>query len=223
MNRQDRLRTLLREYIESLFVAVLIALILRFFVIGAYKIPTPTMWPSLLAGDFVFAYKLPYGLRFPFGATKYFAYGKPEHGDIVVFHYDVAPTTPHIKRVIGIPGDEVAIHNKKLWINGQESQYEVIKSEGEFTWVKEEFKGFQHELIWMDRVPGQDFGPEVVPPGHVFLLGDHRDVSEDSRYWGMLPIANIEGHVFLIWLSLDWQDPMMGLPQPRWERIFKLL
>ncbi len=220
----------LREYVESLLVAVIVAVFLRVFVVSAYKIPTSSMMPTLMAGDFIFAYKLPYGVPVPFSAEK-IGVELPKRGDVVVFRLPGNESVNYVKRVVGLPGERIEIRNKKLFINDVESQYEPISHEqlGKFPGqeyhvvAQEQFFGSTHFVMTRQDDEAGFYGPVIVKPGHVFVLGDNRDSSDDSRYWGQVPTKNLEGKVLVIWMSLDWLERWASdrIPSIRWERIFK--
>lgn len=226
---------LLREYTESLIVAVCLALVLRFFVISAYKIPTGSMLPTLKVGDFIFAYKLPYGFPIPFTNGERLSPSLPERGDVVVFRYPGNENVNYVKRVVGLPGDRIALRDKKLFINDVEATYTPLPASalvdvpsGELSAAyKEGFgsltKDPDHEIMTSQTEKADSFGPVVVPPGQIFVLGDNRDSSDDSRYWGTVPVTHLEGRVITVWLSLDWMNLWGGerLPSIRWDRIFR--
>lgn len=221
----------MREYTESLIVAIILALILRFFVVSAYKIPTGSMIPTLKVGDFIFAYKLPYGIPVPFTDGTRLNPSLPDRGDVVVFRYPGNEQVNYVKRVVGLPGDRIAIKNKKLLINDVEATYEPLSNDvigdlpgAEFyAPYRETFGSSTHDVITNRSDEADFFGPVVVPPGQIFVLGDNRDSSDDSRYWGTVPVKNLEGRVIVVWLSLNWLKPWAGerLPTVRWDRIFK--
>jgi signal peptidase I len=224
-----------REYTESLIVAICLALVLRFFVVSAYKIPTGSMLPTLKVGDFIFAYKLPYGFPIPFTNGERWSSQLPERGDVVVFRYPGNENVNYVKRVVGLPGDRIAIKAKKLLINDIEAKYQVlpaqmisdIPSAEMYSVLTESFgslsKDPDHLVMNSQAEKGDSFGPIVVPPGQIFVLGDNRDSSDDSRYWGTVPVTHLEGRVMMVWLSLDWMNMWGGeaLPHLRWDRLFK--
>jgi signal peptidase I len=226
---------LLREYTESLIVAVCLALVLRFFVISAYKIPTGSMLPTLKVGDFIFAYKLPYGFPIPFSGGKRVSAKLPARGDVVVFRYPGNENVNYVKRVVGLPGDRIAIKDKKLLINDTETtltplNHDVIgdiPSSELYMASKEDFGALttnaEHMIMNSKEAKNDAFGPVVVPPGQIFVLGDNRDSSDDSRYWGTIPVSHLEGRVITVWLSLDWMNTWAGdaLPHIRWDRLFR--
>lgn len=232
-------RLVLREYLESLIVAIIVAVFLRVFVVSAYKIPTSSMVPSLMAGDFVFAYKLPYGIPIPFSETKLNA-NLPARGDVVVFRLPGNEAVNYVKRVVALPGEKVELKDKRLFINDVEATYEATGEQ-----IISSLPGHEYYAVAREKVGDPDsqsthlvmnrrkeveagaaadsFGPMVVPPGHIFVLGDNRDSSDDSRYWGSVPAKNLEGRVFLVWLSLNWLERWGNdrIPEVRWERIFQ--
>lgn len=226
---------LMREYTESLIVAILLALVLRFFVISAYKIPTGSMLPTLKVGDFIFAYKLPFGFPIPFANGERWAASLPQRGDVVVFRYPGNENVNYVKRVVGLPGDRIAIKNKKLLVNDVEAGYQAlpetvihdVPSSDYYSASLETIRSSSPEaahIVMNNHADQADFfGPVVVPPGQIFVLGDNRDSSDDSRYWGTVPVNHLEGRVVLVWLSLDWMNPWGGerLPSLRWDRVFK--
>jgi len=218
-----------KDYLVTVIVSVVLALFVRSFIMTAYKVPTGSMQPTLKAGDFIFSYRLAYGLRLPF--SKDVINGKtPERGDLVVFSYANQPDTSYVKRVIGLPGDKIQITGGKLIINETPLDYELeTPPHPEDNPSPESFDIFiERDLATVRRVifqksrEAQNFGPLVVPPGEVFLLGDNRDASDDSRYWGTVPIGQIYGKVLFVWLSLDWQKRWAGerYPSVRWNRVF---
>lgn len=223
-------KILIREYSESLIVAVILALVLRFFVISAYKIPTGSMIPTLKVGDLIFAYRLPYGFPIPFSGGDRWSAKLPERGDVVVFRYPGNESVNYVKRVVGLPGDRIQIRNKHLFVNDQEAGYKALPSDSiqdlpggeDYQVFQETLENSTHSVI-LNRADETDFfGPVVVPPGHFFVLGDNRDSSDDSRYWGTVPLKNLEGRVVMVWMSLDWLHRWGDdrLPNVRWERVF---
>jgi signal peptidase I len=226
-----------RDYVENILIAVFLALVVRTFVIAGYKVPTSSMAPYLLPGDFIFSYRLPYGVKIPFVQTK-IAVNPPTRGEVVVFTYPEQPRVTYVKRVIGLPGDRIQIIQGRLQINGENFSYKDIEPESFFdkSIDKDLFKSVleiapegSRRLLFErsenSKTGGANFGPLIVPPNEVFLLGDNRDTSDDSRYWGTVPIERIEGRVVFVWLSLDWQNKIWDsrFPSVRWERTWSLL
>jgi signal peptidase I len=218
-----------KDYLVTILISVLLALFVRSFIITAYKVPTGSMQPALKAGDFIFSYRIAYGLKIPWSQVTW---GEriPERGDVVVFSYSNQPDTSYVKRVIGLPGDKIQITNGKLLINETPLDYEYEAPEhpednpnpDSFDIYLEKDLGNYRRVIFQKSRDDQNFGPLVVPPGEIFLLGDNRDASDDSRYWGTVPIGQVYGKVLFVWLSLDWQRRWGGdrYPGIRWERVF---
>lgn len=228
-----------RDYFITLGAAILLALVVRSFLLTAYKVPTGSMQPTLKPGDFIFTYRPAYGFKIP-GVTNVIAAKLPSRGDLVVFTYPKQPDTSYVKRVVAIPGDRVELKQGRLILNETPLNYEMLKDQAEnpneqmFDIFLEKETDLpesspnslpsfhQRRVIFEKKSTSQDFGPLVVPPNEVFLLGDNRDASDDSRYWGTVPISEISGRVLFIWLSLDWQNKWGGdrFPRVRWNRVF---
>lgn len=227
LNEKQR-KSLAREYFESILAAVVIALLIRSFIVSAYRIPTGSMAPTLKVGDFVFAYRLPFGLELPFSSRRFGARA-PQRGEVIVFRYPGNESISYVKRVVGLPGDSILIRNKKLFINDTEALYQpadqslIADQTGHeyYRVLRESLSGSAHTVMVSNADEADFFGPEIVPPGKVFVLGDNRDSSDDSRYWGMVPLENIEGRVFVVWMSLDWLNGYQDgkIPRIRWNRV----
>lgn len=209
---------ILVEYARSFFPVVLIVLILRSFIAEPFRIPSASMMPTLLIGDFILVNKFTYGIRLPVFNNKIIEINKPERGDIVVFRYPKDPTVDYIKRVIGLPGDTIKYENKKLTINDKVVDYKFM---GVFQGVGqgEEMTGAEHWLEHLTQDPHSILtradadsaeGTYVVPQGQYFVMGDNRDNSNDSRYWGTVPEANLVGKAFFIWMSWDLENKGIG-------------
>ncbi len=229
---RDSVLRLLRDYSEALFLAILMAVILRLFVISAYKISNSTMEPNLKLGDFIIGYKLPYGIDIPFSEKRI---GKtvPARGEIIIFKCPKNLNQFCVKRVIGLPGDRVEIRGKRLIVNGR--AYKYLKSvdvptpsfstPNAIAILKESQKGQPPRNIIVSNVKEtNDFGPYIVPPDAFFALGDNRDFSEDSRHWGAIPLASIESRALFVWLSIEWQKKPSGAysSSVRWRRMLKV-
>lgn len=216
-----------REYLTTLVLAVVCALFVRHFLVTAYKVPTGSMQPALKPGDFIFASRVSYGVQVPF-SSKRWNLTLPERGDIVVFSYPNQPAVTYVKRVVGLPGDRVQIVKGRLVLNEEPVSYEKMEAGSDnpnvelFDIFKETSGEVSWRVIFQKNPDDKDFGPLIVPPGEVFLLGDNRDASDDSRYWGTVPMSQVVGRVALIWLSLDWQHKWGGdrYPSVRWDRVF---
>lgn len=214
---------------RSFLPVFLVVLLLRSFLVEPFRIPSGSMMPTLLVGDFILVNKYSYGLRLPILNTKFLSIGEPERGDVVVFRYPEDPSVPFIKRVVGVPGDEVVYHhlNKTLYINGElvPQQYlKIYQGEGASSSmtgaerleevlppdVKHDILVRRNQLMHPGLV-NQPLYRITVPEGQYFVLGDNRDNSKDSRFWGTVPEENLIGKAFMIWMSWDG-----GL---NWERI----
>ena len=197
---EDRAVTLkkkstLREYAEAAAIAILLALFIRAFVVQAFKIPSGSMEPTLLVGDHILVNKFLYGIKIPYVQSTLIPIGDPERGDIIVFIYPEDKSKDYIKRVIGLPGDRIQIHGKQIFVNGV---------------VFEDKYGHYDERVGNSSRPLD--GKWEVPKGHYFVMGDNRDHSADSRFWGFVPSPNIKGKAFIIYWS--W---------PNWNRFLHLV
>lgn len=201
----------LLDYAQSFFPLLLFVLVLRSFIFEPFKVPTGSLEPTVLPGDFIISNKFIYGLRLPVWGTKILPNGLPQNGEIAIFRTPIDSKTWMVKRVIGIPGDKVDYVDKKLTVNGIPAKYQFVENatdtnDGVNHWgVKkqiEEIFGIKHEIFTNDAVHGQEFHL-TVPEGFYFMMGDNRDNSDDSRYWGFVPEYNFEGKAVLIWLSWD--------------------
>jgi signal peptidase I len=209
---------ILVEYARSFFPIVLIVLLLRSFIAEPFRIPSGSMMPTLLVGDFILVNKFTYGIRLPVINKKIIELSEPNRGDIVVFRYPKDPTVDYIKRIVGLPGDKVVYSNKKLTINDLPVQqtslgsYQGLGQGEEMSGAEdllENLTGVEHRILIRNGTPTVEF-VYVVPEGNYFAMGDNRDNSNDSRYWGPVPEANLVGKAFFIWMSWDWQNKGVG-------------
>lgn len=225
------------ETVESIGVALLVALAIRAFVIEPFKIPSPSMVPTLLVGDQIFVNKFVYGLRIPFTKKRLWEGRDPKRGEVVIFLYPHDESLDYIKRVVGLPGDKIRVVGENVYVNGElvpkedlaispdpehEDRVRVVPDQPykkitlfpdweSYTFYQENLDGRLH-LVQHDTFYGLEEA-KTVPPGHYFVMGDNRDHSADSREWGFVPRANIKGRALFIWLSFDWDQPF-----PHWIR-----
>ncbi len=186
--------------IRDIFIALVLAVFIRTFAVQAYKIPSGSMIPTLLVGDYILVNRLAYGLRIPY--YKYiFRWGEIKRGDVIVFVFPEDPSKDFIKRVIALPGETIEIKRKKIYIDGRE--------------IEDKWGFFSDNYF---GPPRDDFGPFQVPPEHVFVMGDNRDESNDSRFWGPVNIQNIKGKAFIIYFSWDSYEKSV-----RFSRVFTLI
>jgi signal peptidase I len=209
------------EYAKSFFPVLLLVLILRSFLFEPFRIPSGSMMPTLLEGDFIFVNKFAYGLRLPVINTKIVEIGEPERGDVIVFKLPSDPTINYIKRVVGLPGDTVYYDqgSKQLTINGEKMPLHIVGTYEEdpgAALASETFNGEEHNLL-LTRGALSRGGTYKVPEGHYFMMGDNRDNSRDSRFEGVefIPEELLVGRAERIWMN--WRRPSEGGPQ--WSRI----
>lgn len=214
------------EYGASLFPVILAVLVLRSFVVEPFKIPSGSMIPTLQVGDFILVNKNTYGIRLPVINKKIISLGEPQRGDVMVFRYPIDPAIDYIKRVVGVPGDKVSYQNKQLMINGvavpTTKQDDYLHSERLYYshQFKEKLGETEHRVLNDIDAPSYvldttDFPNRdnciynnagmicTVPPGHYFMMGDNRDNSRDSRFWGFVPEQNIVGKAFFVWFNFN--------------------
>jgi len=214
------------EYSVSFFPVILIVFLLRSFLFEPFKIPSGSMIPTLLIGDFILVNKFTYGIRLPVINRKVIEIGKPERGDVMVFRYPDDPSLDYIKRVVGLPGDRIQYQDKRVSVNGRPLPVKQIddylsRERMQFSRRYVETLGAHgHEILLEEDAPafmgqGRSFPHSgnciyntasltcTVPPGHYFVMGDNRDNSSDSRVWGFVPDENIVGKAFFIWLNLN--------------------
>jgi signal peptidase I len=199
------------EFCISFFPVIFAVLMVRSFLVEPFRIPSGSMIPTLHVGDFILVNKFGYGLRCPVGSCKFVDIGEPKRGDVVVFKYPArTPDDPNagndfVKRVIGLPGDHITYQNKVLSINGQPVTLTpggTYFEGGPRELMHEDLGGVKHDIILNDAHPADNFEFDV-PPGQYFMMGDNRDGSYDSRYWGTVPEADLKGRAMLVWMSWD--------------------
>ena len=201
-------KKILKDYVEPIVIAVLIALFIRAFVVQAFKIPSSSMEPTLQVGDYILVNKFIYGIRIPYTNTKFFEVKKPQRGDTIVFIYPKDRSKDFIKRVIATEGEKVEIRQNKISINDR---------------AIEDPWGHFEKSDWMKMIQSIDrFGPVVVPKDSLFVMGDNRDNSQDSRYWGFVNVSAVKGKAFIIYFSWDGGSLNL-LDKVRWVRLGKLI
>lgn len=198
-------KSIVREYTEAIIVAALLAVFIRTFVIQAFKIPSGSMIPTLLIGDHLLVNKFIYGIKVPFTGTTLVPIKDPGRGDIIVFRYPLDKSTDYIKRVIGTPGDTILIKDQVVTINGEK--------------IEDTHAYFAPTPM---RPPKADFGPVTVPENAYFVMGDNRNNSSDSRFWGFVEQNDILGKAFILYWSWDLEKPLFSFERftsIRWSRI----
>ncbi len=204
------------ELSRSFFPVLLIVLFARSFLFEPFRIPSGSMLPTLEIGDFIIVNKYIYGLRFPVLHTKFWANRSPQRGDIVVFRFPEDPRQDYVKRVVGIPGDEISYQNKKLSINGEAVSYKLLGSS--ILPARSSGRGGQNVLRVRENLPAAPHDIYInssfrqrktkdvwlVPDGRYLVLGDNRDNSNDSRFWGLVPEKNLVGKAFAVWMHWDF-------------------
>lgn len=225
------------ETSRSFFPVFLVVLLIRSFLVEPFRIPSASMEPTLMVGDFILVNKYAYGIRLPVLHTKVIPIGEPERGDVMVFRFPPQPELDYIKRVIGLPGDRIEYREKLLTINGEPAPQQLVGPASDSAMpgmllFNEDLPGASHAIWRIPYLPAVNPGNVlafpfrdncrydstgfscVVPPGHYFVMGDNRDNSNDSRYWGFVPERNLVGKAFFIWMSWDFLDA-----PPAWGRI----
>lgn len=198
------------EYARSLFPVFFIVLALRSFIVEPFRIPSASMMPTLLRGDFILVNKFTYGIRLPVLNSRIIAGAAPQRGDIIVFRYPENPAIPYIKRVVGVPGDRVQYRDSTLTVNGKEATLKTLgvyhsdgvgkKHNGSYH-LQEQLGETRHDIL-VSPTPARRLEVDsTIPAGHYFVLGDNRDNSRDSRYWGLVPDENLVGKAFYIWMN----------------------
>ncbi len=230
------------EGVGSLALAIGVALIIRWGLIEAYVIPSGSMLPSLLIRDHIFVNKFIYGLRIPFSKSWMFHLQKPQHGEVIVFRWPKDESIFYIKRVIGLPGDKVQYEDGVLYINDKKIEtgpapsedpmkyvrdFEVQGGKEEYTHFEEKLDTHPHSTLLRKGWYHMNLGPLTVPENVLYVMGDNRDNSSDSRYWGPVPMENIIGKAMFVWLSCDETLPVLTfLCNPlelRWKRFFHVI
>lgn len=195
-------KSILREYVEAIIIALLLAFFIRTFVVQAFKIPSGSMIPTLLIGDHILVNKFGYGVKNPLNGSVWIAMDEPRRHDVIVFKYPQNPSQDYIKRVVGVAGDRVEVVRKQVLVNG-------------VPFVEPNAVNLETEML---PSPRDNMEPITVPPGSVFVMGDNRDNSHDSRFWGAVDLKAIRGKAFMLYWSWDSENFTV-----RWDRIGKII
>lgn len=213
MTTTNTKKSVFREYFEAICIAILLALFIRTFIVQAFKIPSGSMLPTLLIGDHLLVNKFIYGVRVPFSGKVLVPIKDPEKGDVVVFKFPKDKSIDYIKRVIGVPGDTVEIKEKKVYING-------VRVEDSHAHIS------SPTTLGASASPRDNFGPILVPEDRIFVMGDNRDNSYDSRFWGFVNQKDILGKAFILYWSWDIDKPLFSVDRVasiRWGRLTNLI
>ncbi len=209
VSKQKSGKSVIRENIEAIIIAVILALFIRTFVVQAFKIPSGSMLPTLQIGDHLLVSKFIYGVKIPMTEIVLIPWKNPKHDDIVVFQFPKDPSIDYIKRVVGVAGDTVEIKNKQLYINGEA----ITRDYAQFT---------DNDIMKATAGSRDNMGPVKVPEGNIFVMGDNRDNSFDSRFWGFVNLDDVLGKAFILYWSWDLNKPLMSVDRfssVRWSRI----
>ena len=213
MESVKRKKSVVREYAEAIGIAILLALFIRTFVVQAFKIPSGSMLPTLLIGDHLLVNKFIYGIRIPFSGKVLVPLKDPKSGDIIVFKFPKDRSIDYIKRVVGVPGDEIELKNKKLFVNGNPTS--------------DPHAYYTTTAVLPGSVsPKDNFGPVTVPEGKYFVMGDNRDNSSDSRFWGFVENNDVLGKAMIIYWSWDIDKPLFSTDRfasIRWDRLADII
>jgi signal peptidase I len=224
---EKKKRSVIIEYSRAFFPVLLLVFCIRSFLVQPYRVPTGSLEPTVMPGDFILVNQFDYGLRFPVWNKKFVKIDEPKRGQIALVPYPVDPSFTFVKRVIGLPGDHISYINKVLYINGKKQPQKYIGTVtrlndfGQLTTYQkyqEDLDGVKHDIFLVANDPAENFYNLVVPKNEYFMMGDNRDESEDSRYWGFASEKTLVGRAMFIWMSWDpnaahWYDYI------RWHRI----
>jgi signal peptidase I len=207
---EKKTRSKTQEVIEALILAIAIAAVVRVFFVGNYAIPSPSMVPALLVGDRIIANKVIYGVKIPLLRKTILRVSDPKRGDIVIFIYPEDRSKDFVKRVIGVAGDKIVIRNKQIYLNDQE--------------YKDAYGIYTDKLTYPGILqPRDNFGPVVVPENALFVMGDNRDQSADSRFWGFVDLKDVEGRASFIYWSWNSEEKDSFFKKLRWNRLGTVL
>ncbi len=224
---EKKKRPLIIEYSRAFFPVLLLVFCIRSFLIQPYRVPTGSLEPTVMPGDFILVNQYHYGVRFPIWDKKIMSVGEPETGQIALFYYPVDHALTFVKRVIGVPGDRISYINKTLYINGKKQPKTFVDDVTRLndfgqlvTYQKyqEDLNGVKHDIFVRPDAPAVNFYNVIVPKNEYFMMGDNRDESDDSRYWGFVPEHDLVGHALFIWMSWN-SDAAHWYDDIRWNRI----
>ena len=219
IKKTSKWKKALKENLKSLFIALIIALFVRAFVVQAFKIPSGSMLETLQIGDFLLVNKFIYGIRMPFTNKIILPISNPKRGDIVVFQFPKDKSKDYIKRIVAIEGDRVKVINNELYINSQKIEENYIKVESIGDYVRDEVFPFSYK----EYTKTNDFAEITIPKDSYFALGDNRNKSYDSRYWGFVHKKHLRGKALIIywsWENISWEKKLQSI---RWSRFGKLI
>ena len=202
-------KSVVREYVEAILIAIVLALFIRSFVVQAFKIPSGSMLPTLQIGDHLLVNKFIYGVKVPMSGAVIVPWKSPARDDIVVFRFPKDRSIDYIKRVVGVAGDTIELKNKQLYINGEA----ISNPHAHFT---------SNAIMQASAGPRDTMGPVKVPEGSIFVMGDNRDNSYDSRFWGFVDLKDVLGKAFILYWSWDLKKPLLSVDRftsIRWSRI----
>jgi signal peptidase I len=202
-------KSVVREYTEAIIIAVILALFIRSFIVQAFKIPSGSMLPTLQIGDHLLVNKFIYGVKIPMTGTVLIPWKNPERDDVVVFRFPKDRSIDYIKRVVGVAGDTIEVKNKQLYINGEA----ISNSFAHYT---------GNDIMKASAGPRDNMGPVKVPEGTIFVMGDNRDNSYDSRFWGFVDLNDVLGKAFILYWSWDLNEPLISVDRftsIRWSRL----
>lgn len=227
----DKKRPVIIEYARAFFPVLLLVFLIRSFVVQPYRVPSGSLEPTVVPGDFLLVNQFHYGVRMPVWNKKIITMSDPKRGQIALFPYPVNHAVTFIKRVVGLPGDHISYINKVLYIDGKKQPQKLLSTVTQLndfgqliTYEKfqEDLGGVKHDIFVRADAPAVNFYNVVVPKNEYFMMGDNRDESDDSRYWGFVPENTLIGHALFVWMSWNssathWYDSI------RWNRIGKKL